>query len=133
MGSNEIKNLLFFSLVRGKFLPLGIFLGEKILQRWQFGKTAYGWPYYSTELKKLVRSCLGEKIHPEWQLPITQSATPQTRKNQTGAPTEIQLASTILKTMDGDIPFQNTFSDPEDEESLRRWNWLLTTLSQTDV
>jgi len=59
-----------------------------------------------------------------WALPKSQQASVQQVW-----PRQIKLASLLLD-ISQEIPWHKSFADPEDFESLHRWNWLVYALSQ---
>lgn len=128
MQQSEMRNLLRHSLKKGKIISLAVFFAKKAWQRHRFKQVNYGWNYYPQPLKKLIQPFLKEKINLNWMLPVTSNTEPPATAF---APTRIQLASRDLELQSADIPFTQTFHDPEDEESLHRWNWLLTLESKT--
>ena len=78
--------------------------------------------YYPREIRRIIPSFISsEEIH--WNF-ISDHVS--LNKNDLSADYSITLAtqSMLIRAHDG-IPWDCGFADPEDEESLHRWNWLL--------
>lgn len=110
---------------------MGFFLGKKLWHRRRFKSARYGWPYYPQDIKKLVEKHHNATFSQGWQIPATGETRSSGDSSAKFSPEEIQLAGTTLKIVNGEIPFHTSFDDPEDSESLHRWNWLLTLFSAT--
>src|SRR5689334_3619488 len=123
----ETRNFARWLIRSFKIGTLFTFPCQKIATRLRFKRAAYGRRYYPAELDDVfVRAAASETVL-NWALPATSAA----QAGADAAVDAVKLASLTVPTRDGGIDWRRTFSDPEDTESLHRWNWMLTLLTQS--
>ncbi len=84
--------------------------------------------WYPAELKAIINS-KNKPDQVEWKLPCTEKTEDRAENNNEFSVKSLKLAGCELQ-INENIPWNQNFADDEDFESLHRWNWLLTALSQ---
>jgi len=117
---NELKYFIRWYIKNFSTVNLGSWLKQKVVNRLLVNWQKYDAAYYPIEIRQLIKATLkaetgdhymdGEKLLNQIE-PI--------------APSNICLSSIRLKIHEQNIDWHTSFDDPEDEESLHRWNWLL--------
>lgn len=102
------------------------FVWRKLREGRRWRRLPYGYPYYPAVLQALVDRAAEPPSADAWALP-GESVGAAVGAAGEGAPESIELASGPLPLHGEAIPWQRAVADPEDEEALHRWRWLLTT------
>ena len=96
----------------------------KLKKKWLKNRS----PFYPNKIRALLPLLPPEKSAHKFgsQLLVASNAKPE-------APESIYLASGLQRVVGKCINWREEFDDPEDEESLHRWNWLLHIISQREI
>jgi hypothetical protein len=129
LGDPEWLGVFSKSVRTGRFIGLPIFFWKKLKQRQHFRSSPYGETYYPADIFALLPSAMNATGRKE--TPSIGEACSNSVADFLPAPEgSVPLAGMSLPIVRQDIPFDSVLHDPEDTESLHRWNWCLSLLSR---
>lgn len=121
--SNKYELLSYFKWLffKGGVIKSAPFYTKKIKSKFLIHKNKINpQKFYPNSIKKIVSKI--EKNESVYECKENKTII---NYNEFEVPKNINLASKKISDIDEDIDWEQHFNDPEDEESLHRWNWFL--------